>query len=306
MLNQNFALEVERFYGHFVNELKLTNKSKNTIISYNTTIKSFIEFIKQYDKKLNFDNFKKIDLLNFLEYKNIMLEKHTELKMSSKKLYVTHLKTFFSFINENLDTDIKLNTIFKLNIKTPARTPKGVENYDVKILENYLTNLNLNNLLNVRTSLILKILLYSGARRGEILALKIEDFKEDDELYIINTIGKGDKERILYIPLKFIQKEVNYYKNLGINYVATTKHGKVMDGSQIYRFLNNVYKKIGIKYSGAHILRHTFAKAMIAKDLNIVTVKELLGHASIQTTMIYTNPNQKEIQKSYLKSMNLK
>ena len=77
------------------------------------------------------------------------------------------------------------------------KNTKGVENYDVKILENYLTNLNLNNLLNVRTSLILKILLYSGARRGEILALKIEDFKEDDELYIINTIGKGDKERIL-------------------------------------------------------------------------------------------------------------
>ena len=80
----------------------------------------------------------------------------------------------------------------------------------------------------------------------------------------------------------------------------STKSGKVMDGSQIYRFLNNTYKKIGIKYSGAHILRHTFAKSMIAKDVNIVTVKELLGHASIQTTMIYTNPNQREVQKAYL------
>lgn len=303
MINQKFASEVERFFGHFVNELKLTNKSKNTIISYNTTIKSFIEFINQYDKKLNFDNFKKIDLMNFLEYKNMMLEKHTELKMSSKKLYVTHLKTFFSFINENLDTDIKLSTIFKLNIKTPTRTPKGVENSDVKILEDYLDKLSLNTFLNVRTSLILKILLYSGARRGEILALKIENFYENDGLYIINTIGKGDKERILYIPLKFIQKEINFYKTLGVNYIATTKNGKVMDGSQIYRFLNNVYKKIGIKYSGAHILRHTFAKNMIAKNVNIVTVKELLGHASIQTTMIYTNPNQKEVQKAYLDTM---
>lgn len=303
MINQKFALEVERFFGHFVNELKLTNKSKNTIISYNTTIRSFIEFIKQYDKKINFDNFKKIDLMNFLDYKNTMLEKHTELKMSSKKLYIIHLKTFFSFINENLDIDIKINTIFKLNIKTPIRTPKGVDNYDVKILEDYLDKLNLNNFLNVRTSMILKILLYSGARRGEILALKIENFYENNELYIINTIGKGDKERILYIPLKFIQKEIDFYKNLGINYVSTTKHGKLMDGSQIYRFLNNVYKKIGIKYSGAHILRHTFAKNMIAKDVNIVTVKELLGHASIQTTMIYTNPNQKEVQKAYLDTM---
>ena len=68
-------------------------------------------------------------------------------------------------------------------------------------------------------------------------------------------------------------------------------------------FLNKIYKKIGIKYSGAHILRHTFAKSMIAKDVNIVTVKELLGHASIQTTMIYTNPNQKEVQKAYLNAI---
>lgn len=52
-----------------------------------------------------------------------------------------------------------------------------------------------------------------------------------------------------------------------------------------------------------HILRHTFAKAMIAKDVNTVTVKELLGHANIQTTMIYTNPNQKEVQNAYLKAI---
>ena len=55
MINDSFAQEIGRFFQYFVNELKLTNKYKNTIISYNTTIKSFIEFIKQYDKKLNFD-----------------------------------------------------------------------------------------------------------------------------------------------------------------------------------------------------------------------------------------------------------
>ena len=47
MRNETFAFEIERFYGHFVNELKLTNKSKYTIISYNTTIKSFIAFIRE-------------------------------------------------------------------------------------------------------------------------------------------------------------------------------------------------------------------------------------------------------------------
>ena len=303
MRNESFALEIERFFNYFVNELKLTNKSKYTIISYNTTIKSFIEFIRQYEKELSFNNLKKIDIMNFLEYKNMVLEKQSELEMSSKKLYITHLKTFFTFINENLDTDIKLSTIFKINIKIPKRTPKGVENKDVKLLEEYIRNLKLDNFLNIRASLILKILLYSGARRGELEALKTDNFIEDDELYIIHTIGKGDKERTLYMPKEYIEKELLYYKINNIKFIASTKSTKIMDGSQIYRFLNNTYKKIGIKYSGAHILRHTFAKSMIAKNVNIVTVKELLGHSSIQTTMIYTNPNQREVQKAYLESI---
>ena len=303
MINDSFAQEIGRFFQYFVNELKLTNKSKYTIISYTTTIKSFIEFIRQYEKELSFNNFKKIDIMNFLEYKNMVLEKQSELEMSSKKLYITHLKTFFTFINENLDTDIKLSTIFKINIKIPKRTPKGVENKDVKLLEEYIRNLKLDNFLNIRASLILKILLYSGARRGELEALRTDNFIEDDELYIIHTIGKGDKERTLYMPKEYIEKELLYYKINDIKFIASTKSTKIMDGSQIYRFLNNIYKKIGIKYSGAHILRHTFAKSMIAKNVNIVTVKELLGHSSIQTTMIYTNPNQREVQKAYLDSI---
>ena len=303
MINDSFAQEIGRFFQYFVNELKLTNKSKYTIISYNTTIKSFIEFIRQYEKELSFNNFKKIDIMNFLEYKNMVLEKQSELEMSSKKLYITHLKTFFTFINENLDTDIKLSTIFKINIKIPKRTPKGVENKDVKLLEEYIKNLKLDNFLNIRASLILKILLYSGARRGELEALRTDNFIEDDELYIIHTIGKGDKERTLYMPKEYIEKELLYYNMNNIKVIASTKSTKIMDGSQIYRFLNNTYKKIGIKYSGAHILRHTFAKSMIAKNVNIVTVKELLGHSSIQTTMIYTNPNQREVQKAYLESI---
>ena len=137
--------------------------------------------------------------------------------------------------------------------KLQKRTPKGVEKDDVKILETYLASMNFNSFINIRSSMILKILLYTGARRGELEALQTKDFYEDEELYAIHTIGKGDKERTLYIPKMYIQKELSYYLNNGIQYVASTKSGKTMDGSQIYRFLNKIYKKIGIKYSGAHI-----------------------------------------------------
>ena len=64
--------------------------------------------------------------------------------------------------------------------------------------------------------------------------------------------------------------------------------------------LEAMYVGFRIYITGAE---DTFAKSMIAKDVNIVTIKELLGHANIQTTMIYTNPNQKEVQKAYLDTM---
>ena len=304
MKNEQFALQLSKYYDFFKNEQKLTNKSKNTIISYNTTISSFIDFILQYERKVNFSNFKKMDIMNFLEYKNMVLEKQSELKISSKKLYITHLKTFFSFINEYLDEEMKISSIFKINIRLPKRTPQGIESKDLKKLETYINSLPKENFQSIKSSLLLKILLYSGARRSELENIKTNDFIEDSKVYIIHTIGKGEKERILYIPKKLIKYELEYYLKNGILNIATTKHGKVMDGSQIYRLLNNHYKKAGIKYTGVHILRHTFAKNLVAKDVNIINVKELLGHENIQTTMIYTNPAQKQIQKAYESILN--
>lgn len=307
MENDKFIAKIAKFYDYFKAEQKATNKSKNTIISYNTTISSFIDFLKQYDeKKVTFSNINKMDIMNFLEYKNENLQKQSELKMTSKKLYVTHLKTFFSFIDENdEDTEIKISKIFKINIKTPKRTPKGIEKDDVQKIKDYLEGIVIQKFEDARNSLLLKLSLYSGARRGELALVSISDMIEDGEIYIIDTIGKGDKERILYIPKSIIEKEVLYYNNNGLNRIAITKNKKNMDGSQLYRLLNNIYKKIGIAYSGIHILRHTFAKDMISKNVNITTVQQLLGHASIQTTMIYTNPNQREIQRAYKNAMSI-
>jgi len=299
MRRNPFVTELEEFYKYFKDELKLTNKSKNTIISYNTTITSFIAFVKEYEKKLSFDNLKKIDIMKFLEYKNLHLEKQSELKASSKKLYVTHLKTFFTFINENMDKEIKISSIFRLNIKTPMRTPKGIEENDVKKLEDYLNSIPCDNFLNAKKRLMAKTYLYSGARKSELQIIKIKDFVEDDDIYVVETIGKGDKERVLFIPKIYIEEELSFYKRNRIKYVAETKSGKIMDESQIYRFLNNIYKRAGIHYTGVHILRHTFAKKMTAEGERIETVQKFLAHTNIQTTMIYTEQNQKETKKAY-------
>ena len=306
-MNETFAEHVSTYFRHFRNELEITNKSTYTIISYNTTITSFIEFVKQYKTPLSFESFKKIDLMNFLEYKNEMLQKQSELKASSKRLYVTHLKTFFTFIQDNMDIEVKISKIFKVLIKTPKRTPKGIDDANCQKFLNYLNAIPFNSFTNIRNSLIMKILFYTGARRGELSNMKVneETFIDKGQYYIIRTIGKGDKERILYIKKALIAEELDAYKSNGFTNLSATKNGRIMSGSEIYSMINASYRRAGInkEYSGAHILRHTFAKHEYAKDKDIVKLQKRLGHANVNTTMIYADPTQKEVERAFAEGL---
>ena len=306
-MNETFVEQVSTYFRHFRNELEITNKSSYTIISYNTTITSFIEFVKQYKTPLSFESFKKIDLMNFLEYKNEMLQKQSELKASSKRLYVTHLKTFFTFIQDNMDIEVKISKIFKVLIKTPKRTPKGIDDVNCQKFLNYLNAIPFNNAINVRNSFLMKILFYTGARRGELLNIKIDEQKLIDKgnYYVIITVGKGDKERFLYIKKDLIEDELTSFRANNVLYVSTTKSGRIMSGTEIYTMINSSYRRAGIgkEYSGAHILRHTFAKNEYAKNKDIVKLQKRLGHANVNTTMIYADPTQKEVERAFAEGL---
>jgi len=302
-MNEDFANEINSYFRHFCKELEITGKSNYTIISYNTTITSFIKFVQQYTKPINFETFKKIDFMNFLEYKNDMLQKQSELKASSKNLYLTHLKTFFSYIEENMDVSMRTSRIFNVIIKMPKREPKGIEHEHVIMFENYLNSVPCNSFTNIRNVLLLKILFYTGARRGELENIKVDkdSFVDRGPYYIIKTIGKGSKERYLYIKKAYIEDELLYFQERDYTFIAKTKNGRIMSGSEIYAMINIFYKNAGIGklYSGAHILRHTFAKAEYAKNKDIVNVQKRLGHASVNTTMIYADPTQREVERVF-------
>lgn len=302
-MNEAFAEQVSTYFRHFRNELEITGKSDYTIISYNTTITSFIKFIKQYKMTLSFEAFKKIDIMNFLEYKNEMLQKQSELKASSKRLYITHLKTFFTYVQDNMDIELKISKIFKALIKVPKRTPKGIDDENVEKFERYLNSIPLNTFINVRNSLIMKILFYTGARRGELSNIKTDSDTILDRgiYYVIKTIGKGDKERYLYISKVFIYDEIAYFIEHNLLHVSATKTGRVMSGTEIYLMVNSHYRRAGVdkEYSGAHILRHTFAKHEYAKNKDIVRLQKRLGHVNVNTTMIYADPTQKEVERAF-------
>ncbi|MCT7609165.1 tyrosine-type recombinase/integrase, partial [Aliarcobacter butzleri] len=125
------------------------------------------------------------------------------------------------------------------------------------------------------------------------------NFIEEDETYVIYIIGKGDKEREVFIKKSIIDFELNELKEKMFRYICETSTGKLMDGSQVYRMIQSIYNKLNIKAS-VHDLRHTFAKTLSYQNVDITVIKELLGHSSIQTTAIYTNPSRKRIKSAIM------
>lgn len=301
MKNQSI-IEFEKFIKNFLLQLKMTNKSKNTISSYKNTLYAFLDYIVSIFEDFEIKNIKKSTILNFFEYKNEILQKQVEISPNTKKLLYTHLKTFFKYIeDENEDKLYDFSKIFDFKINIPKRIPKGLDESEKEKLLQYLENLNINseNIITYRNSLIIKMFFYCGLRKNEMINLKISDFIEEDETYVIYIIGKGDKEREVFIKKSIIDFELNELKEKMFRYICETSTGKLMDGSQVYRMIQSIYNKLNIKAS-VHDLRHTFAKTLSYQNVDITVIKELLGHSSIQTTAIYTNPSRKRIKSAIM------
>jgi integrase len=127
--------------------------------------------------------------------------------------------------------------------------------------------------------------LNTGMRLGELLSLKWENVDMDREVI---TVTETKSDKIRYIPINKTLKETLKCVKLTNDRVFCDNNGRPMDS--IKTAFKNAVRRSGIRHFRFHDLRHTFASRLVEKNVNIVTVKELLGHADINTTMRYSHP----------------
>ena len=154
--------------------------------------------------------------------------------------------------------------------------------------------------------------MYTGIRISELINLKWTDISEySDEnqgiVYVLLIKGKGNKERYTYIAYDIILKNIEYLKDKSAHstYIFLTTHGNICNRSMLYEGVDNLLSKAGIKKSGLHIFRHTFARTLVDKDVNLSTIKDLLGHSNITITAQFyakSNENAKRNALSKLKN----
>lgn len=259
-------------------------------------LNKFRNFVEQ----CNFDNFESISKNEIREY--LAQLQNENMSNSSILRTISALRKFFSYlVSEHVISDDPM-----FLIDTPKKQQHLPDVLTLKEVENLLASPNTGETLGLRNRAILEVMYATGLRVSEIINLKLNDLHLS--MGILQTIGKGNKERI--VPIGDIAIEwINRYleisrpkllKKKTSPYLFLNFHGNQLTRQGIWKNLKLEVKKAGIeKNVTPHTLRHSFATHILENGADLRIVQELLGHSDISTTQIYTHLSNKRLTEIY-------
>lgn len=210
-------------------------------------------------------------------------------------------RAFFRWIQKN--GAISINPAAEVQLaKIGRKLPEFVRAHEMEeILDNPINGGD--PALNIRNKLIINILYSCGIRRDELV--KITDADVDFHQKEIRVHGKRDKTRVIPVADQLLAeiKEWQVVRDSLYSFpspapLICSKRGK-LSGRAIYEIVHNLLLSSGATHKSPHSLRHTFATSLLNNGAEINSVKELLGHASLQSTQIYTHLSFSDLRKAY-------
>lgn len=288
---------MELFLKEYLAYLKLErNLSENTLSSYKNDISAFISFLKTF--KISDPSEISSDKIT-LFFKTL---KDFELTNTSTARYFSSLKGFFSYLIKN--NYIKKNPIEK--ISAPKLSKKLPSVLNVNEIDLILSKPDVSDTLGLRDKAILELFYACGTRVSELINLKISDLFLNDE--VIRVFGKGSKERLIPIGSSAIKWMEEYLKksrsalmkiSKSENIVFLNSRGTKLSRMGVWKIIDRYVKEAGIKKEvHPHTFRHSFATHLLEGGADLRAVQEMLGHADISTTQIYTH-----IDRDYIKQV---
>ena len=281
------------FLRQFLSFLTIEKRfSEHTIIAYRKDIEQFIEFSGIQNK----NNLVEIDYQMIRAWLVQMVDLGNSSRTISRKL--SSLRTFFNWLQK--EAIITSNPVSKIKSpKTSKRLPVYVREKDLDV--DGLEVLFNESFEGVRNKLIIEILYQTGIRLSELINLKTNNVGSVS----IKVLGKRNKERIIPISIvlkKLIDKYLNLVIELGLNsdYLFVLKNGKKLYPKLVYRIINFYLGNVtDLDKRSPHVLRHTFATHMLNNGAGLETLKDLLGHASLSATQVYTHNSFTELTNIY-------
>lgn len=268
--------------------------SSCTVFSYQNDIYQFQDFLTEnYSLSIEQTELKHI--------RNWILQlKSKNIESSSINRKLSALKSLFKFGLRN--NHIKSNPCTKLqSLKTPKKLPVFFKTSELDTALESTENAK-NNFAEIRNNIILEILYQTGIRRAELIGLKDSDFNFFS--LTLRIVGKGNKERIIPIS-KNLKEKAEEYINLKNQifdspYFILTDTGEQSYPNLIYRIVKSSMGDVSsLSKRSPHVIRHSFASSLLNNGAEISAVKELLGHANLAATQIYTHTSYEQLKKTY-------
>jgi integrase/recombinase XerD len=272
--------------------------SQNTVQSYRYDLKNFASFLEEQDCCLV--NATQKIIFDFL---NDQRQQKKSARTCSRKLAA--IRSFYRFLLQ--ERRITADPTENLNSpKLEKSLPRVLSVEDVEIL---LSQPDLSSVLGLRDKAMLELLYATGMRVSEMLGLNTEHLNLD--LGFVRCLGKGSKERIIpvgevavrYIREYLSRARLKLRKNAWERAVFLNRHGKRLSRQGFWKILKGYARKAGIpKEITPHVLRHSFATHLLENGADLRAVQEMLGHADITTTQIYTHLSQRKLREVYDKA----
>lgn len=281
----------EKFLDYLQNIKKY---SDNTIINYEIDIDRYINYLK-----LNKIDIFKIEYKNVLDYISYLKKNH---KSTSINRSISSIRTYYNYLIKNNYTN---SNPFKI-INGMKKEKKLPEYFKYNEYVELVNSIDINSNLGIRNKCIFEVLLCTGCRCNELVNIKLDDINLNEKE--IKVLGKGNKERIVYLgsyAIESIEKYLSIRNEIlgkkDNNYLFINHLGDKLTT----RGIRDIIDKILLKSSNnmkitPHTFRHSFATMLLNEGCDLKSVQELLGHVSLSTTSIYTHVSNEELKRVYL------
>lgn len=280
--------EIDNFLYFLKKEL---NYSDYTVKNYQLDLTDFFKYVDK--SNIDFLSIENTHVRGYLKYLDTCNLKNTTISRR-----ISTLRTFYNYL---LEKGLVKSNIF-LNVKNP-KLEKKLPNYlNYTEIEELLASIDTKTDEGLERRLLIEMFYSTGCRVGEMVNVKISDIDFSNKT--IKVMGKGSKERIVYYGDYASKYLEDYLKNKDKKgYLFTNKKGEKLTIEEVEYIVRDIMKHISIKtHVTPHTLRHTFATHLLNNGADIRTVQELLGHANLSTTGIYTHVSSDRLKDVYFKT----
>tara|TARA_Y100000739_G_scaffold60889_1_gene50169 strand:+ start:246 stop:1112 length:867 start_codon:yes stop_codon:yes gene_type:complete len=277
------------YLKEFINYIQSEKRySDYTITSYKVDLNQFFNYLIEEYK---IDTPKNVTFKIVRNWISYLLE--SGLKPRSVNRKISSLKSYFKFLVNSNYSDSN-PTLKIISPKTSKRLPVFIEKEKINSLLD--AKFFDDNFIGYRDKLIIELFYFTGIRLSELLNISIKDVDFNNSQ--IKVLGKRNKERLIPLTYTLISELKKFINNNNLNsYLFVDENNKKLYSKKIYRIVNKYISKVSsLKKKSPHILRHSFATHMLNNGADINAIKEILGHANLSATQIYTHNSIKKLK----------